>query len=343
MVHTRPQTDEDKAVWADVREEARCSSSSSRLPCLAFYGEYHGHLIKHLDLLLPALRNSSSGRDRIVVWLCGDSTLDNKYWLPSTQLQPAINGYERVLHPPKMAPDVAYWVNRELQERGLSAACVNCAVEESTLGGRMHEGLTLQDGFLAQHVRPTDVVVVSAGGNDIALRPTLWTVLSMATLIMMPRVLIEAGVAPGLGHFVRLFRGHTERYVREILSGSAAGEKPGAATAAGRAARRPRAVVACMLYFLDEASTPSWASFTLRKLGYDSDPSKLQLIIRKIYELATCKVKLDGVTVVPLPFFETLDGKQPLDYVQRVEPSAQGGQKMARALLERIEGLLADP
>jgi len=62
-----------------------------------------------------------------------------------------------------------------------------------------------------------------------------------------------------------------------------------------------------------------------------------------MYELATCKVKLDGVTVVPLPFFETLDGKQPLDYVQRVEPSAQGGQKMARALLERIEGLLADP
>ena len=31
------------------------------------------------------------------------------------------------------------------------------------------------------------------------------------------------------------------------------------------------------LYFLDEARTDSWASFTLAKLGYDKDPTKLQV------------------------------------------------------------------
>ena len=41
-----------------------------------FYGEYNGHKVTHLEKLLPALRSSSDA----LLWLAGDSSLDNKYW-----------------------------------------------------------------------------------------------------------------------------------------------------------------------------------------------------------------------------------------------------------------------
>jgi hypothetical protein len=37
--------------------------------------------------------------------------------------------------------------------------------------------------------------------------------------------------------------------------------------------------------------------------------------------------------VIPFPLFSILDGKDSHDYVQRVEPSSQGGEKIAQALL----------
>ena len=40
--------------------------------------------------------------------------------------------------------------------------------------------------------------------------------------------------------------------------------------------------------------------------------------------------------VVALPFFEHLDGTDPNDYVQRVEPSSQGGKKMAAAIVDAV-------
>lgn len=330
---------DEKPIWSGARSEERAAGSGAVMSG-AFYGEYHGHRVAHLQQILPELRKAPGGRaaERSVVWLCGDSTLDNKYWLPHRS-EAGINGFERALSGP-MQPDVAYWVNSELVSRGLGdrVCCVNCAVEESTLGGRMRGGLEPQDGIIAEHIRDDDVLVVSAGGNDIALRPTLWTVMSMATLIMTPRWLISAGLAPGLGHFIRLFRDDTSRLVRALLARARAGELPRAAKR--EVSVKPRAVVACMLYYLDEAQTDSWANFTLSKLGYDKDPAKLQLIMHKVYELATREVAVaEGVRVVPLPFFEALDGKDVGDYVQRVEPSSQGGRKMARAVLDRIEGL----
>ena len=62
--------------------------------------------------------------DRPVVWLAGDSSLDNKHWFQPPDkhrsinagigrsrpyLAEACNGYERFLRPPVMVQDVAYW------------------------------------------------------------------------------------------------------------------------------------------------------------------------------------------------------------------------------------------
>ena len=45
--------------------------SSSR-----FYGEYHGHRVEDLEILLPRLRAATDS----LIWTAGDSSLDNKHW-----------------------------------------------------------------------------------------------------------------------------------------------------------------------------------------------------------------------------------------------------------------------
>lgn len=72
------------------------------------------------------------------------------------------------------------------------------------------------------------------------------------------------------------------------------------------------------------------------QLGYNTDPSHLQQVIRKIFEQGTSKISIPGTTVLPIPMYEALDGKDTGDYVQRVEPSIQGGRKMAAQFLSRI-------
>jgi hypothetical protein len=45
-----------------------------------------------------------------------------------------------------------------------------------------------------------------------------------------------------------------------------------------------------------------------------------------------------GTEVIPFPLFEVLDGKNTEDYLQRVEPSPSGGQKMGEALFAAVVG-----
>merc|ERR1712146_45737 len=77
----------------------------------------------------------------------------------------------------------------------------------------------------------------------------------------------------------------------------------------------------------------SWADHTLKLLGYDSSPSKLQLIIRKLFQ-RICRrgftLPQQGHTEIePFPLFQVLTDHS--DYCQRVEPSVTGGRKMAAA------------
>ena len=88
------------------------------------------------------------------------------------------------------------------------------------------------------------------------------------------------------------------------------------------AERRPRRVVVCTLYYLDPTPGGSWADFTLRTLGYDSNPAKLKACIETIHRLGHSAIAdVDGVEVVAVPLFHALDGTDSADYVQRVEPS----------------------
>jgi hypothetical protein len=105
---------------------------------------------------------------------------------------------------------------------------------------------------------------------------------------------------------------------------------------------KPAKILVCMIYYPDESNTPSWANASLGALGYNKNPAKIQLLIRKFFEEATSSIKITGTEVIPIPLFHSLDGTRSNDYVARVEPSAVGGKKMAELLLDAVHNNFVD-
>jgi hypothetical protein len=305
------------------------------LSTAAYYSEYHGHQVSHLERVHAQLH--SAGCDEFV-YLAGDSSLDNKHWFfepyrtKEEQLSKrnigklsfvadASNGYETVLHPPKMVKDVSYWLNYEAAKQyGERKLCtIMTSVEESTVSDR-EDGLLAQDTFIRDHITDNDHLIVSVGGNDVALKPTIMTLINMKMLVSSPHWMIRCGAAPGFGYFMDLFHKRIEKYVRKLC-----------------AKNKPKSVLVCMIYYLDQVAGGSWADTTLAALGYDKCPETLQLVIKTLYEKISEKCfHVDGVDVRPFALFDVLDGKDSSDYEQRVEPSVTGGHKMATALLDAL-------
>lgn len=297
------------------------------IPSSRFYTEWKGHPISDVSTFRSITIEQRP--DKPIIYLAGDSSLDNKFWVPSSQAfgeplpvdVPDI--YHAVLKTPHPKPDVAFWLNHLLGDR---ATTLNLAVEASMLRER-DKDLLDHDKFIRDNIGPEDILIVSVGGNDIAMKPTLSTILNMLNLAWLtPRWSIQRGSAWCLGHFTRLFKGKVETYVSKLV------EK-----------HKPRAVIVCMIYFPLEAKATkesSWADVPLRMLGYNRFPGQLQAAIKKMYELATKKVDIDGVKVIPCALFEAMDGQNGEDYVARVEPSVEGGRKMASHFKELIDPLL---
>jgi hypothetical protein len=255
--------------------------------------------------------------------LAGDSSLDNKYWV-RFQKEQALNGYEDVLDPPQMVPDIAYHLNREAHEqlgKKGEVVTINASVEESMLRDR--EPLLDQDRFIMNNISERDVLVVSVGGNDIALKPNSLTVMNILALLNLnstESLEKTPDTCWGMNYFVNLFWTDVECYLNELTR-----------------LKKPKLVLVCMIYYPQERPGTSWANLALKLLGYDKDPAKLQLIIRQIFEKATKKINIPGTVVVPVPLFQVLDGKNPEDYVGRVEPSDLGGRKMSKLLWSSIQ------
>lgn len=292
-----------------------------------FYTEWKGHPIADVSTFHSIILQKRA--EKPIIYFAGDSSLDNKYWVPSSGqfgeplpvAVPAI--YHSTLTEPRPKPDVAFWLNHLLGDR---ATTLNLAVEASMLRERDHD-LLEHDKFIRDNLRPDDILVVSIGGNDIAMKPTFSTILHMLVLTWLtPRSFLHWGFAWSLPHFRRIFKTKVEAYVSKLVEKS-----------------KPRAVIVCMIYFPSEAQAakqPSWADLPLRLLGYNLFPGQLQTAIKKMYEIGTKKINVSGVNVIPCPLFEAMDGKNGDDYTARVEPSVEGGRKMASQLNELIEPLL---
>lgn len=292
-----------------------------------FYLEYKGHAIPDItafhDITISQRPNTP------IVYLAGDSSLDNKYWVPSSSPGgeplpvdvPDI--YAAALERPYPKPDVGFWLNHAL---GANATALNLAVEASLLRER-DEALLDHDKFIRDHIRDEDVLVVSVGANDIAMQPNISTIFHMLLLSWLtPLSSIQSGTAWGLRYFIKMFKAQVEKYISKLVENT-----------------KPRAIIICMIYFPLEAQAAkqkSWADIPLRVLGYNRSPQRLQAAIKQMYELATKQIRVPGVDIIPFALFDVIDGKDASDYVERVEPSVEGGRKIASQLTTILNPLL---
>ena len=296
------------------------TQSPSKISCPKFYFEWKGHPIEDLTTFRDI--TIAERPHKPIIYFAGDSSLDNKYWVngPSSPKTEIPDIYNKVFHslPPK--PDVAFWLNQLLQER---ATCINTAVEESMLRDRDAQ-LLPHDEFIRDNIRAEDVLIVSVGANDIALKPlpcTIWHMLQLAWLTR--RASLENQSASSLKYFKHMFGTKIQDYITRLT-----------------ATTKPRAVIVCMIYYPLEAGRgqQGWADVHLRALGYNSYPQQLQTAIRAMYEIATKKIRVDGTEIVPCALYEVLDEKNGEEYTARVEPNEEGGRKMAVRFVELLEG-----
>jgi len=288
----------------------------NRILSSSFYSNYYGHKSDHLEQIISSLRRRSDG----LIFLAGDSSNDNKHWLSLEPEVKAINGYENILDPPSSVPDITYHFNKRLEEKGIKYCAINCAVEEATIGDKKQYGLLSQDQIIQKNITNDDILIVSIGGNDVGLKPSLNTIWNMSKMLFLNKTSTIENYptwAWGMPYFINMFSNSVKDYVVKLING-----------------KKPKKIVICTIYYPDEKQTGSWADRTLGYLGYNTNPVKLQAAIKKIFELGTSKIKIDDVEVVAFPLFKVLDGKTSSDYVQRVEPSSQGGRKIENSLID---------
>lgn len=290
-----------------------------------FYFEYKGHPIADITTFLNIA--AAQRPDGPIVYLAGDSSLDNKYWLPPPSPADSVPEiYRLVLQRPCPKADVAFWLNHRL---GARATTLNLAVEASLLRERHGSALLAHDEFIRDHITSRDVLIVSVGGNDIAMKPTVWTILHMLWLAWLtPMSSLRSGRAWALLYFIRLFKTQTQAYIAKMV-----------------AKKKPRLVIVCMIYYPLEAQAglaQSWADRALGALGYNTRPERLQAGIKQMYEQATRNIHIEGVPVKACALFEAMDGKNAGEYEERVEPSVEGGRKMAALLEPLINEVLCD-
>ena len=125
-----------------------------------FYESGPGHKREHLQII--------SSIDLPKVYLTGDTSLDNKKYI-GTKNYKAINGYENILNPSNMKGDVCFHLNYFLKALEIKYLVLNCATDDSAVCEKMTK-LNQSDEFVRDNITENDILVVSIGGNDIALK-----------------------------------------------------------------------------------------------------------------------------------------------------------------------------
>ena len=289
-----------------------------------FYENYYGHLPEHLRVAYASLRSPSG--DRALVFLTGDSSLDNKSYVHGCEALPASGGWERILAPPRALPDVAAWLSRALIAVGLPHGVLNCAVEEATAAELAASPFVGPTAAVSRAVTRKDVVILSAGGNDVVLRPTLATVSALAAVLSCGSdAAIDCGDAIGFGTLQSLFYSKMQAVVEKLCAHAA-----------------PAIIIVLFPYYpqvYSKTAEPGWADTQLGLLGYNANPERLQRLMRAVFRHATQAIRAPTVStrIIHIPLYDVLDSSaESNDYIARVEPSASGGEKIALRLAATI-------
>ena len=245
------------------------------------------------------IHDAARARGDACMFLAGDSTLDGKHWLYRLD---------------KFDP-------RALYDRETTAMAAQQYVGLMSPPRAIKDVAFWLNRMAADEERRLTVLNLAVEESTLSQKKDgLNAVVSAAALLMTPTAFIDAEWAPGLSHFKQIFKNDIEDYLKKLTLKAV-----------------PATILVCMTYFPDENfACKGWASKALGTMGYDHFPGKLQLLIRKIYEISTMEVEISGARVIPVALFEALDGKNTEMYVERVEPSAQGGRALAQLLLEKL-------
>ena len=319
--------DESAVDWDTLAR--RVDTFSSR----AYFANYFGH---KLPLLATTVRHLRAQRDdNRIVFFVGDSSLDAKHWLfPDPDDKelgphslPARRGYEKSLLPPVVAvPDACHWFNARSEERKSRFVAVNTAVEASTLKDRTGGGRSLgQDLLVRDSLREQDAIVVSVGGNDIALRPSLSTMAAVAWLALAAGDdAVRTGTAAGYGRLRQMFSHDLTAYLQMLTSKT-----------------KPSKIILCCIYYPCE-SGQGWADPLLNLLGYRAENEakcrRVQQLLDTVFRDFISTIKLDGVEIIPVALGRVLNASNPAHYENRVEPSVEGCRLMGQTFLDILEG-----
>jgi hypothetical protein len=134
-----------------------------------------------------------------LLWVLTSKSVLSAAWSPIRESRWFLNldtlYYRDVLEPPVSNADVTYWLNYHgtKKRRTRKLATINTAVEATTLNSRTFR-LRPQDEFIRDNIQADDVLIVSIGGNDIALAPAPCTILS---LLCLPHFCLEYSTVMG--------------------------------------------------------------------------------------------------------------------------------------------------
>lgn len=106
-----------------------------------FSRNYFGHDVHFIEQIYSKYRS----KGRKIIWLIGDSVLDNKYWvsefgIPDEDIVTLFDGQQT-------KKDIAYWIN--FKSANMYHA-INCAVEAQSLYDKLNNNLTPQDNFVTK-------------------------------------------------------------------------------------------------------------------------------------------------------------------------------------------------
>ncbi len=298
--------------YAKTKTASSKRKNGSKVPSRVFYNNWKGHRVQDLERVFESL---VTGQKPPVVWLAGDSSLDNKAWVTSDA--PACNGYEKVLDPGMSRKDVCYWLNAKVPNPFVA---INAAVEASTLGERISDGLLPQDELVRDRIKSDDVLIVSVGGNDFALARSILKVGLMAFAVrVLPYVaqpVAAFAVSKGMKQQLCSF-------IQKLCERNA-----------------PRLIILCTIYYPCKYGS-GWPDKFLRWMGYDTDAKSIQNMIDGMHSQVTlpaCKELERSLRtqVVGIELSKVLDWKNERHYVCRVEPSDVGGGEMAEEFVRVI-------
>lgn len=296
-----------------------------------YYSNWSGHKVELLEKALKHLKEKS--KCERIVFLAGDSSLDNKHWIfpplnksrassykENQTCTKSLEVYKDFFNPSFMPKDVNYWIGKSLESlQSEEKVCsIMTAVEASTLmkGGKLRS--EPQDRFIRKNIKDGDYLIISVGGNDIAMAPTAKTEKHLEELIQS-----DFTKESSKKYFISLFKGRVKEYILSLI-----GDK------------KPKNILIAMIYYPGfHGVEQSWAYPTLKKLHYDK-PDKRQLLqgfIKFLYEEATSQIKIDGARVTALPLYEVLDGSNPEHYKSSVEPSVEGGRLLGEFYVRKLQ------